>query len=480
MKILFVNAVAFLSEPIGTMLLSAICRREGYDTKLAILSETNFIETVNSYQPDVVAYSAMSADIQTFIDADKKLRSWMDGKGKKILRIMGGPHPTYSPEIIDTMDLDLICIGDGDAALPEVLRRFKEGKAFKDIPNIGLTVKGAENKELFSDLDSLPPANRDDFYEAAPYVRQSGLRSFFAGRGCPFACTYCFNHAFNQMFKGGGKLLRRRSVDHLLDEIEYTIKKYPPVRLIRFGDDVFTYSADAWLKEFAIKYKKRINLPFYCLMRSNTLKENVAKLLAEAGCQSLCMAIESGSAPVRQKLMRNLPDKLVLNSFDIARKYGLRTYSNTMFGVPGISLEEDMVSLDFVRRLKPTAPTFGILCPYPGTKIWKDAIEDGHLDVDTPTTTRYQNLSVLKSYTQREKEIQAKMAYLGTLYVYAPSFLLPFLRFLMRGKFPVGLANRIGLTHTHYRVATRIFPQSIPRSPKMFMQLVRDTFKIFG
>jgi len=95
MKVLFVTTTPFLSEPLGAMLLAAICRRAAHDTRLAILRSGCFLDTVRAYQPDLIAYSAMSTELRFFRDADAELRKWIEKNGKRIVRIMGGPHPTY-------------------------------------------------------------------------------------------------------------------------------------------------------------------------------------------------------------------------------------------------------------------------------------------------------------------------------------------------------------------------------------------------
>jgi len=481
MKVLFVTSTPFLSEPLGAMLLAAICRRAGHDTRLAILRSGGFLDTVRSYQPDVIAYSAMSTELRFFRDADAELRKWMEKNGKRIVRIMGGPHPTYWPAVAEELNLDAICQGDGDLALPEYLKCIESGGDPNAIPNMATSGKGARNKHLFEDLDSLPFAHREDYYKLVPYCRESGLRSFIASRGCPYDCTYCYNHAFKEMFQGCGPILRRCSVQRLIAEIEYVVRTYPPVRLIRFGDDTFSHKADAWLEEFVRQYKTRIGIPFYCLMRSNTLTDDTARLLSEAGCQAVGMSLEAGSDAIRNGILkRNLPEETVIRSFELAKRYKLNAFANSMLAIPGTTLADDFETLDFARRIRPAAPYFGVCCPYPGTQMWRMAVDAGHLDPQTQVGTHYLDRSVLKSYTQREKETQSRICNLGVLYVHAPRWLTPALLLLMRTRLPLTRLTRLGLFYADYRLATRIFPQAIPRTPASLLRLVRDTFRTFG
>ena len=141
----------------------------------------------------------MTADISLFEKHDKQVREFIRQSDKKIFRIMGGPHPTYSPEVIDKLKLDAICQGDGDQAFPSLLKRLQNGESIKGIPNIGCSRTGADQKELFDNLDNLPFADRDCIFEIVPYYKYFGHRTFNVSRGCPYHCTYCFNHAYNKM-----------------------------------------------------------------------------------------------------------------------------------------------------------------------------------------------------------------------------------------------------------------------------------------
>ncbi|MFQ5445135.1 MAG: B12-binding domain-containing radical SAM protein, partial [Nitrospinales bacterium] len=382
MKVLFVVPDLFFSEPLGVMQLSAICKNAGHQTHLVALKRNSIQEILQEYSPDLIAYSVMTPDEHLFEAADRTVRSWAKDHKKQLTRIMGGPHPTFFPEVVHKLDLDAICLGDGDNAILRIINAIQEGKDLSGIPNVATQSHPDFEKEVVEDLDSLPYLDRDLIYDSDPDLQKMRLRSFLTQKGCPYKCTYCFNHSFNQMFKGGGrKLLRRRSVDNLIDEIQYVIKNYPEVKMIRFADDVFVIRRDAWLEEFAEKYPKKVGIPFYCLIRSNSLTEEAAQLLAKSGCRSVGMSIEAGDPELRNVVLkRNMSNELVEESFRIARKYGIRTYSNTLFGIPGTTLEDDFQSFLFAKKVKPAAPTFGIFCPFPKSELTDYAIELGVLD----------------------------------------------------------------------------------------------------
>jgi anaerobic magnesium-protoporphyrin IX monomethyl ester cyclase len=481
MRILFIVSDIFIGEPIGVMQLSAVLKQAGHATKLVSLKKHSLQEALNRFNPHAIAYSAMSPDVPLFRTADKVVRDWADNHGHKLLRIAGGPHPTFFPEFLTEMDLDAICIGEGDRAIREIMRRYQNGQSLAGIVNVMTPGDKLEDikKELIEDLGQLPYIDRDIYYEAMPIYRSLRMRGFMVGRGCPYGCTYCHNHAFKEIFKGCGKIVRRRPVDNVIDEMKQVVAKYGPVKLLKISDDTFSHNIDSWLLEFIEKYRKEIRLPFYCLMRSNTLSEEMAKQLKSAGCVSIGMSVESGDEEIRNKLLnRGLTDKIVINSFKYARKYGISTYGNTLLALPGTNFEDDYKSFLFTKKLKMTAPTFGVFNPYPKLALTDMAIEKGYLDPDYEQDHVFGNKSPLKYLTDEEKEMQLRLSYLGPLFSDLPDVFLPLFRRLLRinGLF---IYKPIGYAYLIIKTGLFIFPKIYPYNPFIIIKVFVQSLKFF-
>ena len=482
MRILFVLNIPYAIEPHGVMLLAAICKQAGHEAGLILLKKDDLVARVQEFEPDVVAYSVIGSEIDAFKEADSKLRKYLAASQRPVCRIMGGPHPTFNPTVLEELGLDAICQGDGERALITLLARLEQKQPLDGIPNIALTGDGAPIKEKLSseDLDRLPLADRELYYRAVSYLPATGLRSFTTSRGCPYNCTFCYNHVYNRMFSGCGPIIRRRSVDNVLAEIEHVRANFPPMRFVRFFDDTFSICVDDWLVAFAEQYPKRIGVPFYCLMRPNGFTQETAELLKKAGCYSISMAVEAGSERIRNGILnRGLSDREMVRAFDLARKYGLHTYGNTMVGIPGTTIDDDFESLDFTRSLGLTVPTFSVCSPSRGTKLAQFAIENGYLDPGADLLTRFSEISPLRTYSRREKEIQARIACLGTMYCTVPKFMAALVRRAITGPMPLRLARRIGFSFAVFRIATRLFPHAIPKNPITIAKVALDGIRYF-
>ncbi len=479
MKILLVVNGVFFNENMGVLSLSAVLKKAGHQTKLMILNAHNILNMLSDYCPDVIAYSAMTPNISNFEEADLIVQKWIKSQKKQVIRIMGGPHPTYFPEILNTMGLDAICVGEGEFALLKLVTAFEKSSPFQGINNI--VPRGASIKditlEIINDLDELPWIDRDLFYDAVPSFRYFKIRGFMTTRGCPYNCAYCFNNVFNKMFAKCGKIVgRRRSVDDVIKEILHVIKNYGPVKMIRFSDDTFVYRVDDWLRSLLKRYKKEVGLPFLCHLRSNLVTDEMVRLLREAGCCSVGMAIETADEKYRiDVLNRKITDEDIFRSYNILKKYGIRFQANCMLALPGTTLDDDMKTFEFSKKIRPDIATFGIFTPFPSLQLTEHALSIGVLDKDYKFSG-FRKKSVLNAYQEEEKKIQQNMVRLGSIFCHLPDYCMPLFKKLIR------LPNNpfyfvVGMSYMFYCYYRHLYWPAVPKSPFQIISFWRASLK---
>lgn len=405
-KVVFVQQTLF--EYLGPMCLSAFLKKYGHEVDIYVGGvDKPLLDSIRNSEPDIVAFSCTTGNHLWARDIARSLKETMD-----ILTIVGGPHPTFFPELINDAGVDIICRGEGEHALLELADCIDKRKDFTTIKNLWVKKAGKVYKNdlrpLIEDLDTLPFPDRDLYSKYAPLDKMT-LKKFMTSRGCPYSCSFCFNHALKKIYNDKGRYVRRRSVENVISEIE-TVKEKCNLKIVRFSDDTFT-TDHKWLFEFAGQYKKRIQIPYTCLIRANEINEHVVKSLSESGCMLVTFGIETGNEKLRKDILKkNIPNSQIINTGRLLKKYHILFGTSNMVGLPTETLDNIFETLDINIKIGTDLPTCAILQPYLGTQILEFAqsggliednwdVENLNADVFNKWNT---NVSVIKSDHKRE------------------------------------------------------------------------------
>ncbi len=474
MNILYVVDTFSVIEPLGVLQLSAITKEQGHKSFAASIADGDVDVIFKKNNIDVVAFSFMTTEMCQFHALSKHLRQL----NPDIHIIAGGSHPTYYPDIVDDWPIDAVIIGEGDLSFPEVLDCLENGKDFSHVSGVHTKKRKNETRHLVEDLDSLPFFDRELLSDKNPY-KYIRMKSFFGTRGCPYRCSYCFNSAYNTMFKGKGSVLRRRSAESIVTEIEQVVKNYP-TDFIRFGDDTFVMEHDQWVDEFCEKYKKRVGLPFYFLIHPNLVNHGLIKVLKDAGCHSAMMGIESADAELRRKVLdRYVTDETIQKAFKIMKDFDVKVFSNTILGLPSGNAEIDLKSLNFTLDCAPTYSGFTVFTPFPGTELYRYSKENGYLDefensLEEIIPTSMQSDSCLKHVSERQKEIHKNIILLGPIANALPALRKLIVNHLIYWK-PNKFFKFIAFFVRNY-LTMQIFP--FRKSPLSFFHILKKVIKI--
>ena len=376
MKVLFVSKPLFM-EPLGLMYLSSAAKKNGHETRLAYTSE-NLDKIMSEYRPDVVGYSVMTGDDKMYAEVNQKLKD-----SHEFFSIFGGPHPTFFPKYIKEKGIDAICRGEGEETFVEVLNNIQNNKDISEVRNLAIKYgEGVKENPLrnLSEIDSLAFPDRELIKDRTPSI-DGPIKHFLASRGCPFSCTYCFNDKFSALYSGKGKKVRFRNVENLIDEISEVVNT-SPTRIVYFQDDTFTLNKN-WLKDFSEAYKEKINMPFHCHVRPNTVDEDKINLLKEAGCYSVHIAAETAEDNLRNNILkRGMSKEQIYQASDLLRSKDIKFMLQNIIGIPGGTIENDIETLEMNIRCKPDYAWVSIFQPYPGTALGDYSKEHGYYTGD--------------------------------------------------------------------------------------------------
>ncbi|MDO8522849.1 MAG: cobalamin-dependent protein, partial [bacterium] len=123
MKIAFVMLNVLSTERMSVMLLSALAKQHlpDVEVELFVYSDGMLKSQIRRFEPDVVAYSAMTGEHIQYLKIARQIKNMERQIGKKIFQIMGGPHCTFAPEILKGSVLDAIGVGECDEAWQALL-----------------------------------------------------------------------------------------------------------------------------------------------------------------------------------------------------------------------------------------------------------------------------------------------------------------------------------------------------------------------
>ncbi|HEX4590733.1 MAG TPA: radical SAM protein [Gemmataceae bacterium] len=380
----------YYSEGVGS--IAALVKRAGHEFTLfhvtRPLDPEELARRVAATRPDLVGFSCMTHTFSYLKSFAKAIKVALP----RVPTLMGGVHAILNPEeSIRAEGLDAVCLGEGEAVMPEVLRRVTAGEPLDDIPGLwvksGDRIRRNENAPMVEDLDSLAPPDRSVFdFERLVSTRENVLY-VFCSRGCPYKCPFCSNEAIRNQFPNAKSYLRYKSVERVCEEIDSARQYFPKGLLgIYFQDEILTMKR-SWFERFAEVYPKRVGLPFNCNLRADLVSERTADLLKQAGCNSVSLGLESGVESIRHAVVgKPISDAECRVAFDRLHSRGIQINSFNMVGLPGETADDALSTAFFNAESKIDKSMVSIFCPYPGTPLHKQAVADGILSDRMPDT----------------------------------------------------------------------------------------------
>lgn len=441
-------------------IVSALAKQRGHRTSLFEFGPNpkRAIREIAAFAPDIVGYSVSSNEHQRYLEINRQLKERLD-----FFSLFGGPHPTFFPKYVEQEGVDAICRGEGDLALPEFLQAFGTD-AMYEVDNFSLKLPDASIREnplrdLVMDLDGVPVPDRKLIYGKRAYQARNPIKGFFSGRGCPYSCSYCFNHAYKAMYRGKGNIVRRRSVGHFLAEIRAVRERYP-LRFVRVMDDTFGLDA-GWLDEFADRYPREIGLPFNCQARPNILTEEYCRRLKRAGCYAVFLAVECSNEQLRRTVAnRKISNAQIDAACENLKREGIRIGTYNMLGLPGESEADLMNTVEMNRRAGVDYAEASILQPYPGTRINEYCRREGYLDDEADGFGGQYSSSVM-NFGERFKQIIYVMHRMFPMLVDHPR-LKALLPLLYKAPWLNGLLDFAYRLYYGYNAHRRLYANQIP------------------
>ncbi len=428
MKVLFIQNNG-IQESIGVANLSGILKANGHETDLLLVSHTpDLIGAIKAYDPGLIAFSALTGVHQSIERLALHVKQHLN-----VPIIVGGPHPTYSPEMIERPGIDIICRGEGEHAMLELAEAMERSQDVTKIRNLHVkTRNGTIHKNPMRPavpLDELPLPDRELYYKYR-FLRDMPMKRFIASMGCPYPCTFCHEPVIRAMYKQETKsdYVRRKSVRRVVDEIRYIADRYP-LKHVHFSDDLFFIrNSYKWLEEFAEVYPKEVGIPWNCNIRYDSVKQHAADLLEKAKCYGAAVGLESGNQEIREVVIRKQSkNEHIVEGARLLREKSIKVLTTNMVGLPGETLDNALETVELNMVLKSNYVRANTFLLFPGLPLVEYAKQKGYLDKDFDIEKHVAEATEITLKTPYDREFR-NVAALFWLLVKCPPSWIPFLK----------------------------------------------------
>ena len=341
------------------------------------LKETleKILKEITIRKPKYIGFTCFTSDFNSIMNIGRLIKDRLDTK-----IIVGGIHPTLKPEDFfhEGSPIDIAVIGEGELTLSELIKKGLSGGEIDNVPGImfrrGDRIIRTADRPYMMDLSDMPlPAYHKidmNFYmipqqSLVRWLFLSGFR-IFTTRGCPYPCTFCANRA---------QMVRHRPVHAVIDEIKFLRDNY--------GSDGFYVQDDTFCMdrrrtfEFLDVFRKNglDDMVWGIETRVNLLDEEMIDALKRAGCIQVDLGIESGSQEMLDRTKKGIRVEDAVRTFEICRRYKMRTFACFMVNMPGETEEHINESVKLMRRIKATVYGINITIPHIGTQIYEDYVK---------------------------------------------------------------------------------------------------------
>ena len=337
---------------------------------------------------DLVGISCMTANAPRAYYLAQEFKK----RGKKV--VLGGIHPTVLPDEAAKY-ADSVVVGEAEDVWEELLDDFKNGKLKKQYHKPSPTLDRYIPLKFRKD-------NKKRLFNVIPIMTT---------RGCPYSCEFC---CVSDLF---GKEIRHAPISNVVRDIEESKGK-----LYIFLDDNIIgkpkYAKELFraIKPLKIQWAGQASVSFV----SDT---ELMKLAADSGCVALFFGVESVSETQLKTMRKSIKHiKGLEDGIKRVKELGIHFHASMVFGFDTDTKDIFPETIDFLQRNKIGTASFNILTPYPGTKIYRQFVEEKRL-LTTDWTYYDHSTVVYRPKNMTPYELQAGVLEIKKKFSSIPSIL---------------------------------------------------------
>ncbi len=285
---------------------------------------------------------------------------------------LGGPLVTSIPEtILKNTSADFAVLGEAELTLIEFFEKYSRNSSvdFKGIKGIAYKEGGRilinQQRPQIKNLDNLPFLDYT-VWENYESIVKNGQILISSMRGCPQECSFCFKTI---------PALRFKSLERFEQEVAY-LKQVTKFNYTWLNDLTFNVKEDRAMQIGDIL--KKYNVKYHCFARVQRVTKPFVEKLKETGCLGIWFGIESYDQGILDANRKNIKIEEINNAVRLASDAGLAVRGLFIVGLYGENEESLKKMLRFIKDSE-FLPLVKYLVPFPGTSIYKHAVETGKI-----------------------------------------------------------------------------------------------------
>ncbi len=342
------------------------------DAPASDLSLEQVLPMANDYEMAILHTSTPS------FDNDVKVAEALKKVNPELIIGLVGAHVAVNPEpsVLASSAIDFVARNEFDYTLQEIAK----GRPLEEVDGISYEINGKviHNKEraLIADMDELPSVidvyHRDlkieDYfigYLEHPYV------SLYTGRGCKSRCTFCL---WPQTI--AGHKYRTRSPEKVAEDVAKIQRYFPQVKEIFFDDDTFT--DDLPRVEETARLLGKLGVTWSCNAKANVPYDTL-KIMKDNGLRLLLVGYETGNQQILLNIRKGMRVEFARRFTKDCHKLGIKIHGTFIVGLPGETQETIKETIRFAKEINPHTLQVSLAAAYPGTRLYKEAVENGWL-----------------------------------------------------------------------------------------------------
>lgn len=365
-------------EPTGTLLLTAILKKEGISVQIIPMGRfgnvnEDFSRFLSNAEQLIKASGAKIVSFYTRCDTyhiSLSLAARIKQFALDKYVVFGGQQSDLCAE--DTLQafpcVDFICRGEGETTVVPFFRSLLNGTPDLTVPGLAFMKDGKvtvnQRPALLEDFDSVPMIDYKMLIDMGYSIENKAV-AVDVGRGCPFNCIYCSTKKFwNRYYRVKNPKLIVNEMLHLYNEFG--------VSTFSFEHDMFTMNKEKVREVCSLISDLPFQATWGCSARLDCIDEKLIDVMYESGLRSIYIGLETGSPRMQKAINKHLDLSRVLPMIRYISSKGIYTVVSFIYGFPEETEDDLSMTMDLwleLSKLKNVSLQGHLLAFFPGTDL---------------------------------------------------------------------------------------------------------------